>query len=232
MPYNVTLSQLVDQLRAEIGASTNSGQGINALPMMQQILRRTQERLYIEFAWPHLCSTRDEDLLQGERYYTFNSDVNFDRIEKAEILYANQWLPTRYGINALEYNTMQSDNDVRSAPVTNWQHYERNQYEVWPIPSASTQTIRFYCGLTLRPLIANDDPCDLDSTLLVLFAAAEILTKLKSAEAQTKQTLATAHYKNLRGNQIKEKVFIMGGIDPSIRQPLTDDWTLRAPIIA
>lgn len=229
MPYNTTLSQLVDALKTEIGASTNSAQNINMLPQLQLTLRRTQIYLYNDFDWPHMRSYVDDNLALNERYYTFPNEVNFDKITKAEVYYTNQFRPLIYGIGGMQYNAYNSDLNVTNDPIVRWQHYQRNQYEVWPIPASNNQKIRFHCTLNLRPLIANSDQCDLDDTLIVLFAAAELLTKLDSKDAGAKQQLATAHYKTLRGNQTKQPPFVMGGglRNQKNLPPHTDEWTLR-----
>lgn len=231
MALNVTLAQLVDQVRAEIGASVNPAQGTGQLAQIQQTIRRTQARLYAEFNWPHLFGFRDENLQPGERYYTFNTDVNFDKITKAEVYYTTSWRPVCYGIENQDYNLTNSETGQRSDPVMKWQHYDRNQFEVWPIPDAAGQVLRFRAMLNLRPLLANEDQCDLDSDMLVLFAAAEILTKLKSADAGAKQQLAASHYKNIRGNQLKTNMFILGGglRNSEAVKPWPDNWTIRVP---
>lgn len=228
MAYDVTLAQLVDQVRSEIGASNNPAQGTGQLHIIQQTLRRNQARLYADFNWPHLVSYRDEQLRPGERYYSYNADVNFDRIVAARVLYTNTWQPVEYGIPISLYNAINSENGTTSDPVRNWQHYERGQFEVWPVPSVA-QTLRFKATLNLRPLIANEDKADLDSDLLVLFTAAEMLTRAKSADAQVKQQLAASHYKAIRGNQVKTGIFVMGGGYRSqiATKPWPDDWPLR-----
>lgn len=231
MAYGVTLGQLVDQVRAEIGASVNPAQGVGQLAQLKQTLSRTQARLYADFNWPHLISRRDETLMLGERYYTFNADVNFEKIVKAEVLYTNTWRPVDYGIPNTAYNYVNSEVNSESDPVRRWQHYERGQFEVWPIPASAGQILRFTATLNLRPLLADSDVADLDSDLLVLFTAAELLTRLKSADAQAKQSLAASHYKNLRGNQVKTNVFMMGGglQRTEAIKPWPDDWSLRVP---
>lgn len=219
MARGTTLSELTNQLRAEIGASTNVAQGLNSVPYWQQVLRRNQERLYNETMWSFLMIDREEVLNAGERYYTFNADVNFDFIQQAWIKYSTQWEPISYGIDPSLYNCQDSDLDVRNEPVRRWAHYEGNQFEVWPIPSADlTQSLRFRCLKKLSPLIAPTDKADLDDTLIVLFSAAEVLERLKSPDAKSKATLADRHYLSLRRNMDKAPVFILGGVCPPMVQ--------------
>jgi len=215
MARGTTLAQITNQLRAELGVSTNPGQNLNSLPYWQQVLRRTQERLYAEYAWEFLKIDRDESLLAGQRYYTFNADVNYDTITQAWVKYAERWVPIDYGISPALYNLDDSDEDKRNQPVLRWKHYEGNQFEVWPIPSANlNQVIRFACTKQLAPLIANEDRADLDDTLIVLFAAAEILERTGSADAKSKAALANQHYLSLRRNADKTPAGKMGGECP------------------
>lgn len=228
MGRNVTLSTLVEQLRAEIGASTSTAQGIGSLPALQQTLRRTQERLYNEVNWPHMLIERDQTTQAGQRYYTFPSDVNFDRIIDVYIKWAATWERINHGFVPSLYNLNDSDLNRQVDPVKLWRHYEDNQYEVWPVPASAGQTIRFRCIRNLRPLIANDDQCDLDATMIVLFAAAEFLQRLKSDDAPTKLGIATQYYKTIKGNLDKNGAFIMGGHIRAVQNGWPGgNWELR-----
>lgn len=225
MAVGTTLSTLVDNLRAEIGASTNVGQGVNNLPALQQVLRRNQERLWNEYNWPHLMIDRDETMVAGERYYTFDPDIDYNRIVGAWVKYSNVFEPIGYGFNPTIYSAVNSETGAKSDPVQLWRHYEGNQFEVWPVPSGNTsQILRFRAVKKLSPLLANSDTADLDDHLIVLFSAAEILARLKAQDAQAKLQLAQSHYRNLRANTMKRDMFIMGG-----GLPRTDrgDWVIR-----
>jgi hypothetical protein len=230
MRRNIPLSTLVEELRAEMGASTSVAQGIGSVPALQQTLRRNQERLYQEWNWPHLVIERDEPLVNGQRYYTFNNDVNHDRIISVFVKYGEIWRDVKNGFDSKIYNAMNSEIGSKNDPVQLWRHYEDNQFEVWPVPASSDQVFRFRCIRNLRPLIANDDTCDLDATTIVLFSAAEMLQRLKAEDAQFKLQLAQQHYKNIKGNSDKLPTFIMGG---SIRSHSDSgwpggDWQLRS----
>jgi hypothetical protein len=225
MALGTTFSTLVEQLRAEIGASTNVGQGVNNLPSLQQTLRRNQERLWAEFNWPHLFIDRDEQLYAGQRYYSFNDDLDYTRIVGAWVKYANSFEPVGYGFNPTIYSAVNSETGSKSDPVQLWRHYEGNQYEVWPVPSGQTaQVLRYRAIKKLAPLLANSDKADLDDILIVLFSAAEILARLKAADAQGKLQLAQSHYRNLRANTMKRDMFIMGN---GLPRDDRGDWVIR-----
>lgn len=214
MARGTTLGQLVLMLREEIGDATSAAQGQNNLPHLKQVLRRTQEFLWNDHSWPHLRVQRFEVLQAGERYYSLPEDLSFDRVEGVPdcwIQYDETWRPVCYGITPEMYNISDPEKNEREDPVTNWQVYEDDQYEVWPLPATNGYRLRFEGIRKLRPLLADSDRADLDDNLIVLFAAAEILARRKSADAEAKRTLAGRLYQTLKGAQSKKKMFIMGG---------------------
>ena len=219
MAAGQTLDQLVTALRAEIGDSTNLSMGSQALPGLQQTLRRVQESYYADFNWPHLRVFREEAMLAGERYYTFNADVDFERIfgawaRDSDAAHPN-WRPIGYGITPADYNVSNSDAGIMDNFIRKWNHYEGNQFEVWPVPETSG-AVRFRAMKALSPLVAGTDKCDLDGTLLVLTAAAELLARSKTQDAPIKLQMATSHYNRLKGRFQKESVFVMGGGTPRV----------------
>ena len=231
MPTGKTLGELVIALRAEIGDSTNLSMGQESLVGLQQMLRRVQEQYYEDFDWPNHIIYRDEVAQVGERYYTFNADVDFQRIFGAWVRRGDEvssplWIPLEYGITPVDYNFSNSDISQTQPLPLRWNHYEDNQFEIWPVPS-NEAVIRFRCMRQLPPLVAMTDTCVLDSNLLVLTAAAEILARSKAQDAQIKLTMATSHYNRLKGRLQKQRMFTLGASDhPHIRPK---NWTIRVP---
>jgi len=210
MAIGVTLSTLVSQLRSEIGASTNVGQGVNNLANLQQVLRRTQEWLYQELDWPHLIVERDKTLIAGERYYSFDTDINPHRVLGVYAKSSGKWNELSSTFEPYILNVTDSDAGATGAAASAWRVYETNQFEIWPTPADSTQTVRFRAIKNLSPLLANEDVCSLDSTLIVLFAAADILARLKSADAELKQKAAQELFISIRRNVLKTPTYIVG----------------------
>lgn len=222
MARGTQLSALVDQLRAEIGASTNVAMGVNTLPNLHQVLRRTQERLWQDFDWPFAWIERDEPMANGQRYYAFDDDIDFDRIRHAHVKYANVWRELSYGITPADYNVSNPELGAKQDPVRKWRHWEGNQFEVWPVPSSPNCSIRFRAIKKLDPLISDSDRAVLDDTLIVLYAAAELLARAKAEDAPAKLQAANAHYQKLKGNGQKVDVFTLGG-----GLPVEKEWNLR-----
>lgn len=211
MARNTSLLSLRDQLRAEIGASPNVAMGVNTIEQFDQLLRRTQERLWHDFDWSFGVIDRDEPLLAGQRYYAFDQDIDFDRICCAQVKYSELWHPISYGIGTDEMNNYDSDTGEASEPALRWRHYEGNQFEVWPIPTTNNQTLRFRAVRKLPPLIATTDTALLDDTLIVLFAAAEHLARTKAQDAAAKLSQAQSHFNRLKGMGLKTDRFVYGG---------------------
>lgn len=212
MALNTALEELIVMFRAETKQSLSPAQGINTNESAKYALRRVQEQLYQDFDWPHLRVRRDEALQAGQRFYSFPADLNFERVETSVVKGpspSDSWMAVEYGITPAEYNTYDSEADVRVDPVRRWAMYEGGQYEVWPIPLTTGGTLRFTGIKALGPLSADQDTADLDDHLIVMFAAAEWLEANKSPLAKSKLAAAQAHYNRLRGNSRRDPVFTL-----------------------
>ena len=210
MARNRTLAELRDMLRAEIGASSNVAMGINTSNQHDHILRRTQERLWIDFDWWFGRIQRTEQLNAGQRYYAYDNDVDPDRILETTVKYAEHWHIVEYGISTEDRNIYDADEGQGNDFVLRWEHYENDMYEVWPVPT-SPQVLKFECIRKLPPLISSDDRALLDDNLIVLFAAAEILARGKAEDAQIKLAQANSLYARIKGAGNKTQSFVFGG---------------------
>lgn len=225
MARNVTLGELIDDVRAEAGHSLQSNLGTSMREVLVKIIQRQQRRLWEDFDWTFLRVERDVAVQNGQRYYDFPVDLSLERLEKVEFKYGDRWIPVRYGIGREQYDLHDSDRDIRAFPVERWKEHENNQIELWPIPSQngsvpqSSNIIRFHGIRKLRPLVAENDTADLDDTLLVLFSAAEILAREKSADAGLKLQLAEKHYARVKARNSKSETFSLAG-DPPERMPM------------
>ena len=228
MAAGKTLDQLTEMLRAEIGASTNASMGLNSRPAEYQVLRRTEEFLYNDFDWPQFVIDREKNIEGGVQYYDFtNTEIDFNRIYQAWVLDANVWRPMIYGITPEDYNVSNPEFGTMQSRPLKWQHYEVNQFEIWPVPTLDTR-IKFRCIRAYKEMESGSSTCSLDANLIVLFAAAELLARNKSADAQLKLTAATTLYSKLKGQSQKKRVFIMGNPGPS-PYDRPRNWTIRVP---
>jgi hypothetical protein len=215
MALNTTLGELLIRLREECGHSVNPAQGQNTATHHKRLLQRTQTFLWQDFAWEHLKVWREEQLFAGQRYYTFEDDLDFERIEEVWIQYSGVWTPIQSGIPLHLYNSSNPDDGEREDPVRRWQKYEGNQYEVWPVPESNDTKLKMRGVRKLRPFVADADQCDIDDELIILFASAEVLARQKSPDAQLKLDLATKRFGRMKAAGQKSEMFIMGGGMPS-----------------
>lgn len=220
MARGTQLQVLRKMVRAEAGRSTNVAQGANQVDQLNQLLQRTQENLHDSTEWEFLKFYVDATLatgsLQEGRYNSFGSGVTFERITRVQVRPSpgDSWREVVYGIDADQYNSVSSDDGNRRDPVQRWQFHQDgtgDQYEVWPMPASGNQTLRMHAKKNLGALIADSDTASLDDQLIVLFAAAELLTPVDKDLAGAKMSAAQSRLMQLNGQQRKTPMIIMGG---------------------
>lgn len=214
MATGVQLSEMLDMLKAEANISMNIAHGQAARDAHVHLLRRVQEELYVQHDWPALSIDRDVALLAGEATYEFPDDIDFEYVNKVCVLFGSQWERLSYGIEPEDLNEYNADEDFQTFPPRKWEIYPDNtrQFRLWPVPSEAG-TLRIYGRKKLGPLIENADLSTLDATLIVLFAAAEILARQKAEDAQIKLQKAQGFFTALKRRQgaNKRKPFVIGG---------------------
>jgi hypothetical protein len=226
-----TLGQLLSELRAECGYSQNAAHGINNRDSLVQVIKRTQRRLWSSWDWMHMRVSRDIPLMAGQRYYNVPVDLYYERIDDdgGEVMFGGMWMPLCFGINERDYSIFDPRIDSRSWPIQKWDVAEdpadsggtvdgRGMIEVWPLPSDSgvvggnlEGNLRLSGVRNLNPLNVDADRCDLDSDLIVLYAAAEILARDRKDDAQAKLQMAQQIFMQLRGSADKKRTFKLGG---------------------
>lgn len=215
MTMGVTLAEMLQALRAEANLSLLPGHTAAQRDAHVQLLRRVQEELYVQHAWPNLVIERDVPLLFATQNYEYPADLQFDFVERVWVKEANQWIPLEYGITPEDYNVY-ADEAYQTYPPRKWEHLVANtdQFRVWPIPDRAG-TLRFRGRVKLGRLVEDTDKATLDGTLIVLYAASELLAQAKNELAQLKLQKAQALLQRLRGRQGgKTGVFVMGGGSP------------------
>ena len=220
MARGVTLGQLLDDVRAEVGHSLQPNLGKASRDVLIGMIQRVQKRLWEDYSWPFLKVMRDIEIQAGQRYYDLPSDVTFERVERVETKHGDYWTKLHYGVGAEQYNQHDSDRGIRSSPIRRYDTYENNQIEFWPIPSnnsdltTGTDSVRIHGIRNLSQFIATSDTADLDDQLIVLYTAAELLTRQKQGDAQSKLAQAQAHYQRLKARMAKTDTIVIGGGEP------------------
>jgi hypothetical protein len=242
MPLGVTLLDLRRELRAETGTSLNPAQGTQAQGAMDIVLSRQQRELWDAYTWQHLKIWIDMPLLGNQGVYSYPAGMEFDQITRlwvaqvshddpalpTKITASSSWEPLTYGISGnmttlgptnygkpVRWGNVATVNTGGAAPVTD----PVGQFQVLPVPPINTATptvsfmLRFEGQAPLSPLVADTDKCILDSKVIVLFAAAEMMAVQKSEGAPMKLTKAQNYLRRLLANQGADKRanYNMGG---------------------
>lgn len=209
MALGATLADMRLELLAETGQSLNVAQTVNAVGHYNHALKRTQEEQWRCFAWPHLRLFKDVTLQAGQRYYAYPPGLPFDAIDRIWRKEGDEFFPIEYGITPLNYTAMGGE-DRRAWPLERWRNvpvYDETtqqtnpcaEFEVWPTPDMNG-TIRVEGQAPLNPLVSDADKCVIDSTLIVLYAAAELLASAKSEAASLKLQKAQQYQRKLMTN--------------------------------
>lgn len=229
MPRGQTFAQVVLAARQESGHSTSAAPGRNVADLVEQTVRRVYERLHQDYDWPHLSIRRDIPMEAGFRFYNFPSDLDPDRTGRAWILEdeGTHWRPVEYGIGPAHWNAFNPERDERTDPVRAWQRYEGGMIEVWPTPLTAHGTLRLEGLPYPNALVEDSAVVDLDSNLIALYAAGEILQRQNSTDAQLKLEQAQTLYNRLKSNsQRSNPVFALNRTRGDDYSPVT---RVRAP---
>lgn len=219
MARTQTLQEMVANLRSEAGHSRDITQGTNAEPTLKYILKRTQEELWTAFIWPELALRDDRPMVAGTYLYDYGTTLKFDQIREAYSTStgnnSGRWNSVVYGIGEAKIVPgVSGANTNTSDPVQFWEA-AGDKFRVWPTPNSATY-LRFKGNRELNPLVSNSDPSTLDATLIILFAASELLARSKAEDAANKLQKAQRHLTKLLGNQVsaKNKISTLGGSSP------------------
>lgn len=185
------LRELLSDLRAELGHSTNVAFGINDRDTLLYYINRTQQDLYRDYDWPQLIVDRDVKLADGQRYYPYPTDLAFEDIGNIWVLINTVYNELLYGIGPYEMILWNSDNGFKAWPTQKWMHHaDDNTFELWPVPdgtAAANNAIVRLRGTKTVPWMVNDsDLCVLPDHLIVVFAAVELLMRDNAKDAQAK----------------------------------------------
>jgi hypothetical protein len=208
MEVGVALSELRQRLMAETFQSLSPNQTTSSLPFYNYQLQRVQREQWNDIEWPHLTIYKDVPMVAGQRYYDYPPQLPFDSIFRIWWPQGVTWVPLDYGINPQTYATMGGEG-VQAWPPRRWRNcalYDENtgqtqpaaQFEIWPTPGPSMPfSLRVEGNAPINSLIEDTDTCVIDATLVVLFAAAEILAMQKSESASLKLQKANQYRRML-----------------------------------
>jgi hypothetical protein len=200
------LRDLLTDLRAEIGHSTNVAHGINDRETLIYYLNRTQVQLYQDYDWPQLMIHRDITLVDATRYYPYPVDLAFDDIGGVHVLIGSGYQELTYGIGPSEMTVLNSDDGAKQWPTLKWMHHaDDNTLEVWPVPDVGASKLRLYGTKTVVTMVDDSDLSTLPDNLIVLFSAVEILQRDSAEDAALKLNKANEAMRRHRVRQFSHK---------------------------
>lgn len=223
MARGATLEQVLTKVRAKARLSLSSAANINVADSHKALIRAEQDRLWEDYAWPHMRVHYLIPLQAGQYLYSlpandYDADADtytlrMDRVEGISVMDGGIWRPLAPEICEADYSAFQTILDQRSWPVRKWQA-TNDQIEVWPVPdqnAESTSTYEGYLRVTgirdLRAFVANTDRADLDDELLSGYVAAGLLESVGAKDAPLKLEAANKLYAKLKGKQTKTTSF-------------------------
>lgn len=232
MAIGTELSTLRAMLKAEIGAELDDTVAPGNIALYTRLLNNQQAWLVGEHAFLNWKVRVTLPVTVGTRYYDLPDGIDFQRLEKPVYTNYNGFrYEIHYGISQPHLNVFRSDDGVTGNPVMRWQIVDTGdgrQIEVWPVPQTAQELI--FTGVGLVTDMEDDtDTAVVDDLMLVLFTAAEILAREKSADAGAKLAKAQSRLNRLRADAGSEfESFRMHGAG-GIGRPFTRDF--KRPVV-
>ncbi len=194
MARNIQFSEIVLQLRAELRRSQDPAVGVEDLAPLKQTINHVVSVLSNKEDWPFMYRKFDPlPMVAGTRFYDLPTGLQLERITGARCKWGGSFYGLYRGITYNDYESWDPDQDERSSPALKYDFQNVNgatQIEIWPIPDSSSQSIYFE-GYASHPRLVNDtDLCLFDDAIVVLFAAAELMSDKFKAEAAAKRDQA------------------------------------------
>lgn len=225
MARGQTLESILNKMRAHARLSLSPSMNIQVTESHKVLLQDEQQRLWEDYAWPHLRVHKLIPLAAGQYEYDLPADtydgtagtytLQMDRVETISVFDGGEWVPLHPEITETHYGLHNTDLDQRSWPVRNWKANDSDQIEVWPIPDTNgdAATLEGYLRVTgirdLRAFVADADRADLDDQLIALYVASDVSTD-KDVK-RLKLEAANKRYTKLKGKQTKTQSFRMFG---------------------
>jgi hypothetical protein len=219
-----TLESILTKVRAKARLSLSPAMNIQVNDSHKALIRTEQDRLWEDYAWPHLRVHYLVPLSAGQYLYDLPADafdglgaytLTMDRVEHISVMDGGRWRPLVPQITEEDYSSYQTVLDQRSWPVLKWQADENDQIEVWPIPdtNADAATKEGYLRVTgirnLRDFVENTDRADLDDELISDYVAGGLLAAAGAKDASLRLEAANKRYAKLKGKQTKTSSFNM-----------------------
>lgn len=177
MRLGVSLGNLIDDVRAELGLSGDPGHGVGDQTRIRRAINRAYEEVYRRREWPMLSRTFPRVAMQaGQRFYDPPTNLKIEDIQEQRVWWNDQPYPLERGIGVAEYAMF--DPESRSDPVLKFdvRYHDtpsnKAMIEVWPTPASAQCELEFVGAYNKAHLVEDSDVCLVDAECVILFAAA------------------------------------------------------------
>lgn len=227
MALGTTRQKLVEMVRNEIRSSSNTSRSLDSLPYIQQMIKRYNETITDEFAWPYMNIAKEDAMVTtsvSQRYYDFPVKLSIEHIVKVWFKQSTGagWSPLEQGITPRDYNEQDSDEDMKSDPVCKWDFVTDTngnlQFETWPMPASDGGLIWFEGRKKFSPMESDADRADHDDHLISLRCAGEALKAKSKADSDMKIALAGDRFQRLTSRLSNPRMAQLGGSYPVNRR--------------
>lgn len=202
MARGATLAQLISDLRDELRRANSPSASPDDTASLRRTINHVYATLYYNHDWAFLKQEFPAIQLQaGEQYYDMPDGLDIERIISSRVKWSGDFIDIVRGISLEDYNAYDPEDNERNSPALKWDVRftgTKEQIQVWPLPDSSSQSLRFVGVTKVNRLVNDTDICRLDSDLVVLYAAAELLKQQKSEDADAKLQMAQELLRLLR----------------------------------
>lgn len=210
------LSELISDLRDELRRANNAAASPDDIPSLRRTINRVMQSVWLSHDWPHLRTDFPAiNLVAGQRFYDYPAGLDPDRVEIVRVFWSGTYTPVERGITRDDYNAHDPEQNDRSSPVLKWDIRftgVKEQIEVWPLPDGAAQKLHLRGTYACPTLVNDSDVCPLDSGVVLLFAAIELLPKdSPDREIKSSQVAERLRLLKARANGGAERVWTNGG---------------------
>lgn len=229
MTQRRTMAEMLRELRAEIGMATDVSLQANILDAHRSLLQRAQRMLYDNEMWPHLEGFFSVEVPKNANEIALPEGINAGAIRAVRVRDAtsgSRAMPVRYGWTDQEL--MSADPDEPGWPIQYWRieanaDLDEDDFQrrvtFWPQPDRAAVLI-FEARRAITRFVDDSDKATLDSDLIVLQTAAELLNEQGSPNGPVKAAAAQQRKRDLLARErgdVAHPTSMLPGLSPRDR---------------
>lgn len=212
MALERTLLEMRADIQVRLGFGMAGQSGVVNAPLIDSMLRSSQEQLYTQFDWAKLKAVLNRSTGQNQQFYDYPADCNVERIQAIYLTWGGQLHQLHEGIDYQDRSTQ-----AGTIPL---KYERRDQIELWPVPQA-VYPLRIEYIKQLGAFSANTDRATLPSEIVYLHALTNAKRHYRQPDADTYASQLESTLARLKMNNRSRTVYRrrMGEISPYDRSP-------------